>query len=363
MTAVQEIPTLDFELLNGRKNEFISQLRHILVNVGFLYLANPPVSQDLLAQLVDYAPRLFDLPQEKKDSLLMRNSERFFGYNKLGAEITKGASDLREQFDFGLDYQNDWTPGKPQYLRLWGDAQWPSDEDLPGFKAAVSEYHTQLGDLSYTFMSLVAEALDLGPDAFDPYYAPGKDKIQHRSKFVKYPPVTAGGGNQGVGPHYDGMFLTLLLQVTEDLPGLQAQNLAGEWLDVLPKKGTLVVNFGKALETVTRGVVLATSHRVVSPPIGSPARYSIPFFQLISQEIRLGDMLIDLPESILTLAHARGEKGKIDSVNYSEYSTDISGLVAIIGRVKSHPDVAERHYPDLFKTYFPNGAPAFGSAY
>lgn len=106
--------------------------------------------------------------------------------------------------------------------------------------------------------------------------------------------------------------------MTEDLPGLQAQNLAGEWLDVLPKKGTLVVNFGKgqccygavqelgpvitslvltscatALETVTRGVVLATSHRVVSPPIGSPARYSIPFFQLISQEIRLGDMLID----------------------------------------------------------------------
>lgn len=29
-------------------------------------------------------------------------------------------------------------------------------------------------------------------------------------KFVKYPPVTAGGGNQGVGPHYDGMFLTLV---------------------------------------------------------------------------------------------------------------------------------------------------------
>lgn len=45
MAAVQEIPTLDFGLLNGRKNDFISQLRHILVNVGFLYLANPPVSQ------------------------------------------------------------------------------------------------------------------------------------------------------------------------------------------------------------------------------------------------------------------------------------------------------------------------------
>lgn len=36
-----------------------------------------------------------------------------------------------------------------------------------------------------------------------------------------------------------------LLQATENLPGLQAQNLAGEWIDVLPKKNTLVVNFGK----------------------------------------------------------------------------------------------------------------------
>lgn len=47
------------------------------------------------------------------------------------------------------------------------------------------------------------------------------------------------------------------------------------------------------LETVTRGAVLATSHRVVSPPVGSPTRYSIPFFQVISQEIHLGQMVID----------------------------------------------------------------------
>jgi len=30
---------------------------------------------------------------------------------------------------------------------------------------------------------------------------------------------------------------------------------------------------------------------------------------------------------------------------------------------RSHPDVAERHYPELFKKYFPNGLPTQGSAY
>jgi hypothetical protein len=53
----------------------------------------------------------------------------------------------------------------------------------------------------------------------------------------------------------------------------------------------------------------------------------------------------------------------ITAVNFSEYDHAPSGLVMLIGRVKSHPDVAERHYPDLFKKYFPNGIPNQGLAY
>lgn len=34
-------------------------------------------------------------------------------------------------------------------------------------------------------MSLVAEALDLPPDAFDAFYKPSKERMQHRSK-VRY---------------------------------------------------------------------------------------------------------------------------------------------------------------------------------
>ena len=53
----------------------------------------------------------------------MRNSPHFFGYNRLGAELTKGTVDQREQFDFATDYQCTWTEGKPEYLRLWGPSQ------------------------------------------------------------------------------------------------------------------------------------------------------------------------------------------------------------------------------------------------
>ena len=55
-----------------------------------------------------------------------------------------------------------------------------------------------------------------------------------------------------------------------------------------------------ALETVTQGVAIATSHRVLSPPKGSTPRYSVPFFQMISQKTIIGQSVL---ERMLTLLH------------------------------------------------------------
>jgi hypothetical protein len=45
MQSFSGVPTLDFALLNGQKTRFLAELRHILVNVGFLYLENPPIDK------------------------------------------------------------------------------------------------------------------------------------------------------------------------------------------------------------------------------------------------------------------------------------------------------------------------------
>jgi len=357
------VPVLDFSLIErGQKAQFILELRDALVNVGFLYLQNAPISQDVLAAVVEYAPKLFALPLETKEALLMRNSPHFFGYNRLGAEITKGSVDQREQFDLATDYVTKWTPGHPEYLRLWGPVQWPSETDIPGFRKTFAQYLSEVSDLSFQFITLIAEALDMPPNAFDAFFDTPKEGMQHRSKIVKYPSVDSVQGNQGVGPHFDAGFLTFLLQASNH-KGLQVQNRLGDWIDVLPIPLTLVVNIGKALETVTDGVATATSHRVISPEAGSSPRYSIPFFQNISQEVRLGNMKLTLPYHILKLKDSRKGAGKTESVNFTEYSREPAGQVSLIGRIKSHPDVAERHYPELFRDIFPHGAPLSGSAY
>lgn len=120
----ESVPILDYTLLSsGRKDEFISQLRHTLINVGFLYLAKPPIAKVDVDALVEYVPKLFALPQEKKDAIRMANSQHFLGYSRLGTELTKGATDQREQFDFATEHVCQWKPGDPEYLRLWGEPQ------------------------------------------------------------------------------------------------------------------------------------------------------------------------------------------------------------------------------------------------
>ena len=56
---------------------------------------------------------------------------------------------------------------------------------------------------------------------------------------------------------------------------------------------TLINRFLEALETVTQGVAIATSHRVLSPEKGSTPRYSIPFFQMVSQSTVIGRQVLD----------------------------------------------------------------------
>lgn len=119
------IPVLDYALTKdpATRPEFLDQLRNALVNVGFLYLSNPPVSQGDTDLAIDYVPKLFAILQEKKDRLLMRNNPHFLGYTKIGTEYTKGKADQREQYDFATPYECRWTPGAPEYLKLWGPAQ------------------------------------------------------------------------------------------------------------------------------------------------------------------------------------------------------------------------------------------------
>lgn len=288
----------------------------------------------------------------------MKNAPSFLGYSQLSAEITAGEVDHREQIDISTEHPIP-GPEAPLYHNLLAPNQWPSEESSPGFRATYTDYMRRMGDISIYFTSLIAEAIKLPSDAFNKYFDADQ---QHKLKIVKYPDMAElGRGSdaqgQGVGPHKDSMLTSYLLQASSHR-GLQVQNVQGKWIDCPPVDGTLVVAIGQGLEALTQGVCVSTTHRVLSPAAGTGARFSIPFFQGVKLDADFDDLetvgVGVVPDDVREQRNQVIERagGRIDDVEFTFRKGDVAktlGEATLRNRVKSHPDVGERWYPDILK--------------
>ncbi|TFA98295.1 putative 2-oxoglutarate-dependent dioxygenase [Trichoderma ghanense] len=367
--AFTSIPILDLDLSRdpATKPEFLTQLRHALMEVGFLYLKNVGISQELWDEVIKQGKAFFDIPQEEKLKIEMKNAPSFLGYSQLSAEITAGAIDHREQIDLSTEHPLP-GPDAPRYRNLLGPNQWPSEESAPGFRRTYTEYMRQMGAITIYFTSLIAEAIELPRDAFEKYF---EADPQHKLKIVKYPDLAElglpdGAQGQGVGPHKDSMLTSYLLQAT-DHRGLQVQNVQGQWIDCPPIDGTLVVAIGQGMEALTQGVCVSTTHRVLSPAAGTGARFSIPFFQGVKldatfeelETVGIGEVPAGVREQRQKIVERNG--GRIDDVEFTFHKGSVAttvGEATLRNRVKSHQDVGERWYPDILKSILEEQAQA-----
>lgn len=68
MSSFTSIPVLDLSLASdpGTKPEFLDQLRHALLEVGFLYIKNVGEPEELFPEIVSKGRAFFDIPEEEK---------------------------------------------------------------------------------------------------------------------------------------------------------------------------------------------------------------------------------------------------------------------------------------------------------
>jgi isopenicillin N synthase-like dioxygenase len=109
------------------------------------------------------------------------------------------------------------------------------------------------------------------------------------------------------------------------------------WIDVTPRPGTLVVNIGELLELASDGYLRATLHRVMTPPAGVE-RISAAFF--LGARLDATVPLLQLPAVLAAQAH--GPDSDPDNPLFRNV-----GQNYLKGRLRSHPEVARRHHPDL----------------
>ncbi|WP_411201339.1 isopenicillin N synthase family oxygenase [Kosakonia cowanii] len=330
------LPVLDLARYtsSAERDAFLADLRHAARDIGFFYLINHGVDDALQNAVQREARRFFALTESQKEQVAMIHSPHFRGYNRAASEITRGQPDWREQFDIGAERPALLlSESDPRWRRLQGPNLWP--EALPTLKPALLEWQRAMTSMALRLLRAFAEALQLPADAFDALYG---SKPNEHIKLIRYPGQHATQSAQGVGAHKDSGFLSFLLQ--DEQKGLQVEVAPDRWIDAAPRAGSFVVNIGELLELATNGYLRATVHRVVSPP-ADRERLSIAFF--LGAQLEANVPLYTLPPHLAE--EARGPES--DPLN--PLLRDV-GWNYLKGRLRSHPDVAERYYRDVLRS-------------
>jgi len=280
----ETVPLIDFSGMSEGSTEAMrrvaADLREACINVGFFYVANHGVPQELVDAMFDLAARLFDRPIGEKMRWHVKHSSHLLGYVALrdeNANPAAGKGDMHEAFDFvpeDVRLEQDFLPGD---FRRAGNL-WP---DVPGFRALATRYGIEMRLLARRMFAAFALALDLPKDYFSLLASAPMTLV----RMLHYP-TQPGPFNEetiGTGAHTDHECFTILCQ--DRVKALQVRNRRGEWIDAPPIRGTFVINVGDLMARWTNGIFASTYHRVAN--LSGQARYSLPCFVGANAEARI----------------------------------------------------------------------------
>ena len=259
--AAAAIPVIDMAPLHEGRQESAQrvarELQAAAETVGFFYVRNHGIAQDLLARADAVARRFFALPPGEKQKVKVAPWHR--GYIRIGeAKMYDSARvDLKESFIWGAEIgPQDAAGGAERNMR--GPNQWP--EAVPDMRATLNEYFAAANECGRVLFRGFAASLDLDFDHFSRQF----DRPITRGALVFYPPQPPDLGEDqfGVAPHTDYGCLTLVCQ--DPIGGLQVQGRDGEWVIAQPIEDTLVVNVGDLLARWTNDRFKSTPHRVIN---------------------------------------------------------------------------------------------------
>ncbi|MBI1340891.1 isopenicillin N synthase family oxygenase [bacterium] len=262
---------VSFSLWRRQPKAFAEAFGRSMQQTGFAVVSDHPMDQRRLDDGLAAARRFFALPDDVKRRYIDPAGGGQRGYTPFAVETAKNANmpDLKEFWHVGRETGPD-HPFRADMPPNFSVAE------LPEWDRTTTAMFDELDAFGMTLLEAVALFLAVDRDQLVTSVAGGNSVL----RFLHYPPQTTPppAGSVRAGAHEDINVLTLLLGAEEG--GLQALTRDGEWLDVNPPAGSLVVNVGDMLERLTNRVLPSTTHRVVNP---SPERarfprYSTPFF-------------------------------------------------------------------------------------
>lgn len=250
---------------DATRHEERERLRLACEEYGFFYLEHG-IPKEQIADAIQASRRFFALPQSTKERYGHSAQDVYpttaRGYSPLYGEVLhpEAGPDPKEMFDLGIENESDRRP-------FAGCTRLPDDAAAPGFaRSLLALQTTLLNEVVPQLGMALADLLDMEEGWFRRHFNP-PTVLQ---RVIRYPST---GGT--AGKHTDNGFFTLLLQ--EELPTRSLQVwFRGGWVPAPSLPGSLVVNLGDMLQTLSDDRFKSTPHQVVHT--GPAERISLPFF-------------------------------------------------------------------------------------
>lgn len=264
------------------------QLYDVFATTGFAYLTHAPLSfnhEDVFKLSADFFG-LSDAEKAKlaKKTFVPSNRNTYRGY----FPPQPGQQDnLKEGFEIGPAQTTPTSKGAGRKFNLAESNVWPPEPVFENGRDRLERFYSELQALSSSLLSLLAVSLGKPADFFSNYLMDSLSTL----RLLHYPPQASRqtGDSPTVSqkvklcctPHTDSGILTLLHQ--DPTGGLEVQNAAGDWVAAPYVPGSIVVNIGDLLASVSGGRFVATMHRVRTNSGGAiryrgMGRFSVPFF-------------------------------------------------------------------------------------
>ncbi len=259
---MDRVPVVD---IGSPSDTSLDALDEACADHGFFLLAGHGLD-DLVDRTWEATRCFFGADRELKESI-RRTEDQALGW--FDRELTKRTRDHKEVFDF-ID---------PELISDRPMNRWPAG--LDGFEQAMRAFFDAFADLATRTTRLVHDTLGLDADTADHCAGARTSSTARLNYYTVGDPVPADErsglndlGPTALGAHTDPGVLTLLLQ--DDTGGLQTLDRSGDWIDVPPRPGTVVVNLGDMMQVRTNDRYRASVHRVM--PMTTTDRFSIPLF-------------------------------------------------------------------------------------
>ena len=280
--------------------------------LGFYFIGNHGVSQDLIDRVFAQTERFHRLPLERK--LSVQVTDRIVGYLPQGGQTQRTSvygKSVHPDTSASYYIRQEWPKDHPDALagKPWiFSNKWI--EGLAGFRETMLEYTEAMSKLVFEILRLQSLALGLRPD-----YLPGHEAFKppvYNLRLLHYPPREQTlEGQYGIGPHTDYGYLTILAQ--ERVPGLEILTREGAWIEAPAPQGHFLVNNSDLCRFWTNERFRSAPHRVINKT--GKERHSIPFFTATRPDVKL---------QCLPTCQGPGNPPRHAPISYGEYIAEIN---------------------------------------